>query len=253
MAQLSERIPDLDGLRGLAILMVIICHYVFLPRIGAHSFAPFVGAGFSFFASGVTLFFVLSGFLIGGILLDSRSSPRYFTAFYGRRIFRIFPVYYSFLVVTLATGLFLHVHHKLTPVFDAGTPFILFWVYLQNFGMAWFKDWNWITVTMTWSLALEEQFYLTLPMAVKALRRGSLVFISSMLVILAPIQRYFFPPAPHALSALIDQAPNADALAAGFLCAVFVRSAPGCQVFTLASPRPRSAFWFCCPTCSIGI
>jgi peptidoglycan/LPS O-acetylase OafA/YrhL len=217
----TERVPDLDGLRGLAILMVIVCHYVFLPRFGRGSM---ITVGISIFASGVTLFFVLSGFLIGGILLDNRLSLRYFTAFYGRRISRIFPVYYSFLIAMLCGGLALHAHHLPTPVFDAGTPFVLFWIYLQNFGLAWFKDWNWITVTMTWSLALEEQFYLTLPVAVKALRDRSLVILSGMLVILAPIARYFFPYTPYKINALIDQACNADALAAGVLCAVFVRS-----------------------------
>lgn len=224
MPTATERVPDLDGYRGLAILMVIACHYIFAPQLGETSPGSIVRFGFSFFASGVDLFFVLSGFLIGGILLDNRCAPRYFSAFYGRRIFRIFPVYYGFLLVILAQGLIFHAYHKATPVFDAGTPFFFFWFYLQNFGMAWFNDWNWITVTMTWSLALEEQFYLTLPIAVKALRGRSLVAISGIIVILAPIARCFLPNAPHSFGTLALMAFRADALAAGFLCALFVRS-----------------------------
>ena len=126
MVTTNERVLDLDGLRGLAIVMVVICHYIFLPSLGQSSPGSIVGVGFSFFASGVDLFFVLSGFLIGGILLDNRRKPRYFSAFYGRRIFRIFPVYYGFLLAILAEGLILHAHHKATPVFDAGTPFFSF-------------------------------------------------------------------------------------------------------------------------------
>jgi peptidoglycan/LPS O-acetylase OafA/YrhL len=220
----AERMPDLDGYRGLAILMVIACHSIFAPRLGEVSPGSIVAFGFSFFASGVDLFFVLSGFLIGGILLDNRGAPRYFSAFYGRRILRIFPVYYGFLLVILGQGLIFHAYHKATPVFDAGTPFLFFLVYLQNFGMAWFNDWNWITVTMTWSLALEEQFYLTLPVAVKALRKSSLVAISGIIVMLAPVARCFLPNVPHGFGTLVLMAFRADALAAGFLCAIFVRS-----------------------------
>src|SRR5208337_4752254 len=102
LASSSKRIPELDGLRGLAILLVILCHY----------FSGDQSAGFGFFAhyflralafgwSGVDLFFVLSGFLIGGILLESRNSPSYFRTFYLRRIHRIVPIYYCWILIYL--------------------------------------------------------------------------------------------------------------------------------------------------------
>jgi peptidoglycan/LPS O-acetylase OafA/YrhL len=89
----GRRVPELDGIRGLAILLVIFWHYVSAPgalmpndtlggilfRVGALTW------------SGVDLFFVLSGFLIGGILIDAKASPSYFKTFYVRRTFRILP------------------------------------------------------------------------------------------------------------------------------------------------------------------
>jgi peptidoglycan/LPS O-acetylase OafA/YrhL len=91
----SGRIPELDGLRGFAILLVIICHYVANAdhaRLGfwPHHILNILAIGWS----GVDLFFVLSGFLIGGILLEARTAPNYFRAFYMRRVHRILPIYY---------------------------------------------------------------------------------------------------------------------------------------------------------------
>jgi len=218
------RLPDLDGLRGVAILMVVLFHYVLLPDLWRAS--PFSLQVFcsGLLASGVNLFFVLSGFLIGGILLDHRTSPAYFRAFYGRRIFRIFPVYYGFLVLTAIAGVVQHAHGTPTPVFDAGTPYWLFFLFLQNFSLAWYGDWKWITVTMAWSLALEEQFYLTLPIAVKKLGTQTPARISIILVVVAPVLRFFLPWTTHSVGSLVRQALLADGLAAGFLCAVVVRS-----------------------------
>jgi len=98
----SKRIPELDGLRGLAILLVILCHYVgaadhsALPHL-LHRFLQSFGLGWS----GVDLFFVLSGFLIGGILLESRDSDRFFQTFYLRRVHRIVPIYYLWIILFL--------------------------------------------------------------------------------------------------------------------------------------------------------
>ena len=85
----AARIPEFDGLRGLAILLVILCHYVGNPGHSPLGFLPnrFLLA-FTVGWSGVDLFFVLSGFLIGGILLDARNISNYFRAFYMRRVFR---------------------------------------------------------------------------------------------------------------------------------------------------------------------
>ncbi|MGA7905778.1 MAG: acyltransferase, partial [Candidatus Sulfotelmatobacter sp.] len=88
----STRIPALDGLRGVAILLVLLCHAVFELHPRSTFLSRLLIAG-RLTWSGVDLFFVLSGFLIGGILLDARRSPRYFSTFYARRAYRILPLY----------------------------------------------------------------------------------------------------------------------------------------------------------------
>src|SRR5713226_5755370 len=94
----KSRIPELDGIRGTAILSVLCFHYISMEGITApgsitEQLRRLVILG----GTGVDLFFVLSGFLIGGILLDARDSPHYFSTFYLRRFFRIFPVYYAWI------------------------------------------------------------------------------------------------------------------------------------------------------------
>src|SRR5262249_50938340 len=97
--RIAGRIAELDGLRGLAILLVLFYHYV--ASIGAPRYPlwAFVTTSIQLFWSGVDLFFVLSGFLISGTLMDSVESPRYFKTFYLRRSYRIFPLYFSWLAL----------------------------------------------------------------------------------------------------------------------------------------------------------
>src|ERR1700674_1160908 len=122
---LGGRIPVLDGLRGIAILLVMIFHFWHIgvttgPALWERFYANAANVGWA----GVDLFFVLSGFLITGILYDSRDDPHYYRVFYARRTVRIFPLYYAFLavfcgIVPMALGL-LH-HPELAPSHDSIT------------------------------------------------------------------------------------------------------------------------------------
>jgi peptidoglycan/LPS O-acetylase OafA/YrhL len=97
--RLRARIQELDGLRGLAILLVLIVHFISQEGSTApHSFPSYLQRIVAMGWTGVDLFFVLSGFLIGGILMDVRS-PTYFRTFYIRRFFRIVPIYYAWIVL----------------------------------------------------------------------------------------------------------------------------------------------------------
>src|ERR1700722_2581781 len=141
----SRRIPELDGVRGIAILCVIYWHYFCNPAV--RNFDPFVlflrriGV---FSWGGVDLFFVLSGFLLGGILLANKESPNLFRAFYVRRCLRIFPLYFLwlFLFVLLRpmTG------HRYPWLMKEPLPLGWYVTYLQNFGLAIRNRWgdaNW--------------------------------------------------------------------------------------------------------------
>ena len=97
------RILELDGLRGLAVILVIFYHYASGQLLTRPSgLAYYVERSAAPGATGVTLFFVLSGFLIGGILIDARGSNSYFRTFYVRRFFRIFPIYYLWICLYMA-------------------------------------------------------------------------------------------------------------------------------------------------------
>ena len=148
-AEAGERIVALDGLRGFACLLVVIGHYFGEVPHGVR----FLGLEWL----GVDLFFCLSGFLIGGILLDNRTSPSYFSTFYARRGFRIFPIYLvTVSLVLLALPYFEHQS-------GANHPPLVYFGYVQNFVMATtgIETTKWLMPT--WTLCVEEQFYLLLP------------------------------------------------------------------------------------------
>lgn len=153
-------IPELDGVRGVAILLVLLFHlkrhlavYFQVPRL----FAP-LEIGWS----GVDLFFVLSGFLITSILLRTKGTPNYFKSFYARRLLRIFPLYYA--------ALFLFFYLELPLRQQTGTWLdvrpteqLWYWSYLANWRNIW------VTVpplSHLWSLSIEEQFYALWPLTI---------------------------------------------------------------------------------------
>lgn len=220
----AARIPELDGLRGLAILLVVICHYIAdaeHAQLGFwwHHFLSALSVGWS----GVDLFFVLSGFLIGGILLDSRNSPRYFQTFYLRRVHRILPIYYTWVALyaaIVAVGVYVVPGRLPVAARDLGVVpvYVLF---LQNmiYSPSAFQ-WKWFVVT--WSLAVEEQFYLFAPPLIRMVAIRRLVYVLGTLVCAAPILRYLaFRHLPHLYYLPQFAMPcRADALALGILAAV---------------------------------
>jgi peptidoglycan/LPS O-acetylase OafA/YrhL len=154
-----KNIPGLDGLRGTAILGVMLFHFSNESHF-ARIFLPFHPGWV-----GVDLFFVLSGFLITGILLDSRDKPRYFFNFYMRRVLRIFPLYYSFLLLMLV--IYLVSGTKIVPGLDRTVHAWPWWVfYGANFLVA-ARGWIYPVMGGLWSLAVEEHFYFCWPAFVR--------------------------------------------------------------------------------------
>lgn len=150
-------IPALDGVRGIAILLVLIHHFtLYRPTRGIDHWIAAVPVGGWM---GVDVFFVLSGFLITGILLDSRDSPHYFKSFYARRSLRIFPLYYLVLFLALIVlPHFATLHTVIVGPYE-NPPAWPYWTYLTNFSVA-DRDLVHGWLDLAWSLAIEEQFYI---------------------------------------------------------------------------------------------
>ncbi len=229
---LSGRIPELDGLRGIAIALVWIGHY-FILHGGTPPGTPvaYALALFRLHWTGVDLFFVLSGFLIGGILLDARESSNYFRVFYTRRFFRILPLYLVCLLATLL--LYALTQAGLGPriawlwTSEKPVPWFSYPLFLQNFWMAVRSTPGIFPISVTWSLAVEEQFYLTLPLLVRFLNRKALLAFLFAGIFLAPLLRtaiYFLWPG-HFLAWFMLTPCRADALLLGVIGAIAMRDA----------------------------
>jgi len=151
-----RNIRALDGIRGIAIILVMLHHFVVVlpPQNGV---LRFIKTLFEYGWSGVDLFFVLSGFLITGILIDTRTATNYFRAFYVRRVLRIFPLYYAVLIAVFAVATFRVPRPWLAPVAGDGK---LYFLYLTNWLALWKGPWGPNLLGHFWSLAVEEQFYL---------------------------------------------------------------------------------------------
>jgi peptidoglycan/LPS O-acetylase OafA/YrhL len=225
------RIPELDGLRGVAILLVVLWHYVFVfARVPRGSLVAHAVSLLRLAWSGVDLFLVLSGFLIGGILIDSRRAPNYFTTFYIRRFFRIVPLYAVVCALYWACAILGAASWRGgagRALFANPPPWYAFALFVQNIVMAKRGSFEPLALGITWSLAVEEQFYLTFPLVVRLLSPRRLIQLLVVILVTAPMLRTLtFYAIPHGDVAAYVLAPmRADSLAAGVLAAVAVRSA----------------------------
>ena len=162
----GTHVPALDGVRGLAILLVLIMHLMLFNNNNGNRWMDALSQLQGLCGAGVDLFFVLSGFLITGILYDTLHGEHYFRNFYMRRFLRIFPLYYGFLFLLLALTPWLHVTW-------GGRQFVLL-AYLQNtaiwFPVSGFHPSLVVDLNHFWSLAVEEQFYCVWPLVVFLVR-----------------------------------------------------------------------------------
>ena len=233
----EDHVVPLDGLRGLAVLMVMFGHFWLKQQpVGALQewTYTFVQNGWV----GVDLFFVLSGFLITGILLEAKGSTHYFRNFYARRILRIFPLYWGFLFVYFV------ILPRVVSI-APGSPFATvpgiqpwFWLYASNMlslvpgaiippGLNHF-----------WSLAVEEQFYLIWPAIVFALSMKTLERTCIALVVAALAFRLFLLTTPfHHTGGYVLLPARIDTLAIGAWLAIIARDAARRDIVERWAPR----------------
>jgi peptidoglycan/LPS O-acetylase OafA/YrhL len=215
MASPMDRRSDLDGLRGIAILLTVFLHYV--ARSGY--FGPFspppLASLLDSFWSGVDIFFVLSGFLIGGIVLDHGTAPNFLRAFYVRRALRILPVAY----LTIAVAYWLLPLAAPSLARHGDVPPYAFVLFISNL---------WTSNTATpypplapmWSLAIEEQFYIVAPALLLYARASARIPALVAIIGLSPIVRSF----DLGLSIWDYPLFRLDGLCAGVLVAILVRN-----------------------------
>ncbi|MEW6242547.1 MAG: acyltransferase [Chloroflexota bacterium] len=224
-----KRIPALDGIRGIAILFVLVWHYFTIqahaePNTLLYHPVEFLVKATRLAWSGVDLFFVLSGFLIGGILLDNRLADSYYKTFYVRRALRILPLY--LLMVASYIVLVKRPPENLQWLYENSPPIWSFLTFTQNYVMGMNEAFggNWLGVT--WSLAIEEQFYLILPFLIRTIKKEILPYFLVAAILVGPVSRFFI----EGLGAYVYTFCRTDALMLGVLVAWLVRR-PGAAEF----------------------
>ena len=235
---LRGHLPALDGVRGLAILMVLVLHFVgnMIPTNWIeHAIVGVTNYG----SYGVDLFFILSGFLITGILFDARNEPHYFRNFYMRRVLRIFPLYYGVLALVFIVA-------PLIPLFQGKTLDYLVdrqawaWLYGVNVYIAIQGEWAFSYLEHLWSLCVEEHFYFVWPLVVLLLARWprTLITVSLAIALGAMLARVTGSLMGLSWWTTYVLTPfRLDGLALGAFLAVMMRQPGGLERLVRALPR----------------
>jgi len=235
-SQVSFRgyIVELDAMRALGLCLVLICH--FWPRNLSEVVFQLGQLGWIAMDS----FFVMSGFLITGILLDSREKPNYYGAYYARRALRIFPLYYLILIAWYCISRFTdHGRTYYNLVQQWGSP-AWFTFYVGNIRAAIVGKWPTVFgYAPLWSLQVEEQYYLLFPFVVAWMKREHLRRLLIAAVILSPVFRVLsFLWLPDNLLLQYVLLPcHCEGLALGGLIAIRFRSGPW------NIPKVKLAIW----------
>jgi peptidoglycan/LPS O-acetylase OafA/YrhL len=219
LTQVTTHVPALDGVRGVAILLVLAAHFgggrKFESMIMQIAGQLMVGGWV-----GVDLFFVLSGFLITAILLNTLNHPEYYRSFYGRRILRVFPIYYLVLTVTIVISLMSHLPWHWYQY--------SFFIFANNIVVVFYDNVGYVgpglILSAFWSLAIEEQFYLFWPYLLRAAIRSQRLPLLFLCALAGPLAlRIMFVDLGSNNAAYNLLLSRMDALAAGGLLAFLHR------------------------------
>jgi peptidoglycan/LPS O-acetylase OafA/YrhL len=194
-AQQERRSPGLDTLRGCGVLAIIIWHYMnnagllrsppsleFLQNLTGHFFL------------GVDLFFVLSGFLIGGSLMATKGQPGYFRNYFARRLGRIFPLYFLWLsvyIVLIVVGAERRFGGAFPWLMTPEIPLVYYFTFTQNFAFAANDTWGPAWLGVTWSLAIEMHFYVVAALLVYFIPKKQIGVASIAIIACCELARYF--------------------------------------------------------------
>jgi peptidoglycan/LPS O-acetylase OafA/YrhL len=231
MAYSRMHFASLDGVRGIAILFVIIYHFSSsLSVLGfANPVFTFLRVGWC----GVDVFFVLSGFLITGVLFDTKSSPDYFRNFYARRVLRIFPLYYGSLLVVFLLRMALPGAGVWGSHENLLSPGSMLWpgLYLENFAILLQGPSVTGVTTHYWSLAVEEHFYLIWPLLVWLGTRRQIMVLAIIVAAFSMLARVFLYRHGADLDAVFGLTPlRMDGLAIGAIASLLIRGPGGIDI-----------------------
>ncbi len=193
---IRKHTPTLDGVRAIAVIFILLTHttYYYTTSFPESTFERLYLTIVMLSWGSVDLFFILSGFLITGILLRSKNKENFFLNFYARRTLRVFPLYYFLLLVTLIAGYVVPIINPSLSIFVGKVEYwevLAYIFYLTNY-LELYKSMDVFWLKHCWTLSVEEQFYIIWPLAVYYLNTRRLIAFCGFLIASAFIFRCYY-------------------------------------------------------------